>query len=71
MTTNLFNLIDGFNMIEGNSERKVMGLKGDEARAAFNTFVEGKGYDAVTELLESGMAETVLFNGELYFNLYI
>ena len=65
-------LIDGFQFVEGNGERVIVSLRGDEARNAFRRYVESKGTDMVTKALEDGMAETVINEkNELFFNVYI
>ena len=65
-------MIDGFQFVEGNGERVIVSLRGNEARDAFRRYVESKGADMVTEVLADGMAETVVNEkNELYFNVYI
>lgn len=63
--------IEAFQMIEGNSERMIVSLRGEEGEKAFNTFVNGRGIDVVCDMIGNGEIDVVDFEGKTYFNLYI
>ena len=71
MTFQALDFVDAFQIIEGNSEHSILCLKGQEGKAAFNTYLNGRGIDKVCDMLKSGEIETVEYKGELYFNVYI
>lgn len=60
-----------FQIIDGNTERSIMVVKGEAADLALNKLADARGPEGITKMIESGEMEIVEYNGEHYFNLYI